>query len=38
MIKIYKQRIIDKKLNTYFICEGDKEYNIKKEVIVPSNM
>lgn len=37
MIKEYKQRIIDKKLNTYFICEGDKEYNIKKEVIVPSN-
>ena len=37
MIKAYKQRIIDKKLNTYFICEGDKDYNIKKEVIVPSN-
>ena len=37
MIKAYKQIIIDKKLNTYFICEGDKEYNIKKEVIVPSN-
>ena len=37
MIQAYKQIIIDKKLNTYFICEGDKEYNIKKEVIVPSN-
>ncbi len=37
MIEKYKQRIIDKKLNTYFICEGDIEYNIKKEVIVPSN-
>lgn len=37
MIKEYKQRIIDKKLNTYFISEGDKDYNIKKEVIVPSN-
>lgn len=37
MIKECKQKIIDKKLNTYFICEGDKDYNIKKEVIVPSN-
>ena len=37
MIKEYKQRIIDKKLNTYFICEADKDYNIRKEVIVPSN-
>ena len=37
MIKEYKQRIIDKKLNTYFICEADKDYNIKKAVIVPSN-
>jgi len=37
MIKIYKQRLIDKKLNTYFICEGDKNYNIKKEIVNPSN-
>lgn len=37
MIEKYKQRIIDKKINTYFICEGDNEYNIKKEVIVPAN-
>ena len=37
MIKIYKQRLIDKRLNTYFICEGDKNYNIKKEIVNPSN-
>lgn len=37
MITKYKQRIIEKRLNTYFICEGDKDYNIKKETIVPAN-
>ena len=29
--------MVDNKLNTYFISIGDKEYNIKKEVIVPAN-
>ena len=37
MISAYKQKLIERKSNTYFICVGDKEYNIKKEVIVPSN-
>ena len=33
----YKQQILERKLNTYFVCEGDKDYNIKKETIVPAN-
>jgi CubicO group peptidase (beta-lactamase class C family) len=37
MINIYKKRIIENKFNTYFLCVGDKDYNIKKEVIIPSN-
>ena len=37
MISAYKQKLMERKSNTYFICVGDKEYNIKKEVIVPSN-
>lgn len=37
MINTYKQKLIERKSNTYFICVGDKEYNIKKEVIVPAN-
>ncbi len=37
MIKVYKQRALDKKVNTYFICEGNKDYSIKKAVIVPAN-
>ena len=36
MIKKYKQILIDKRLNTYFICEGDNNYNIKKEIVNPS--
>lgn len=37
MINKYKQIVEDNKLNAYFISIGDKEYNIKKEVIVPAN-
>lgn len=37
MINTYKQKLIERKSNTYFICVGDKEYNIKKEVVVPAN-
>lgn len=37
MIKTYKQKAIDKNLNIYFISEGDNEYNIQKEVVVPAN-
>ena len=37
MVDIYKKRLIEKKYNTYFLCVGDKDYNTKKEVIIPSN-
>ena len=37
MINKYKQIVVDNNFNTYFISMGDKEYNIKKEVIVPAN-
>ena len=37
MIKRYKQLVLEKNLNIYFICEADKDYNINKEVIVPAN-
>ena len=37
MIELYKQRLLKKKYNTYFLCVGDKDYNIKKEEIIPSN-
>lgn len=37
MIELFKQRLLKKKYNTYFLCVGDKDYNIKKEVIIPSN-
>lgn len=37
MINKYKQIVVDNNFNTYFISIGDKEYNIKKEVIVPAN-
>ena len=37
MIKTYKQKIQDQKLNIYFICEGNKEYQINKEEVVPAN-
>ena len=37
MVNKYKKIAIDKKFNTYFICVGDKNYNIEKEEIVPAN-
>ena len=37
MIEVYKNRALEKKVNTYFICEGDKDFNIKKVEIVPAN-
>lgn len=37
MIETYKQRAIDENLNTYFISEGDRDYNIKKIQVVPAN-
>ena len=32
MVDIYKKRLIEKKYNTYFLCVGDKDYNITKEL------
>lgn len=37
MISKYKQKALEQKLNIYFICEGDKNYNIIKEEVVPAN-
>lgn len=37
MINKLKEIIIEKNLNTYFICVGDSKYNIEKEIIVPAN-
>ena len=37
MIEVYKKRALEKKVNTYFICEGDKDFNIKKVEVVPAN-
>ena len=31
MVKKYKQVAIDNNFNTYFLCVGDKDYNIEKE-------
>lgn len=35
--KKYKNILLENKLNAYFICEADSNYNIRKEVIVPAN-
>lgn len=37
MIEKYKQIVLDNKFNTYFLCLADKDYNINKIEIVPSN-
>lgn len=37
MFKKYKQEILNKKLNVYFISQADKNYNIEKETVVPAN-
>lgn len=37
MIEKAKQKLLDKKLNVYFLCEGNEKYEIKKEVVVPAN-
>ncbi|MBR6515552.1 MAG: beta-lactamase family protein [Bacilli bacterium] len=37
MIKRLKEIAVENNLNTYFICEADSKYNIKKEVINPAN-
>lgn len=37
MLDTYKKRILEHKLNVYFICEADKKYQIKKEEICPAN-
>lgn len=33
----YKEKVIARKLNTYFVAEGDRDYNIEKQTIVPAN-
>ena len=37
MIQKCKQIILENKLNPYFICEADSNYNIRKEMINPAN-
>lgn len=37
MIEVYKKRAMNRNLNIYFIATGDKDYNIQKEIVVPSN-
>lgn len=37
MVKKYKQIALDNKFNTYFLCLGDKDYNIEKVEVVPAN-
>lgn len=37
MFKKYKQEILNRKLNVYFISQADKNYNIEKETVVPAN-
>lgn len=37
MLNIYKKIAINNKFNTYFLCLGDKDYNIQKEVVIPAN-
>lgn len=33
----FKEKLLEKKLNIYFVSQGDKDYNITKETIVPAN-
>ena len=37
MLKKYKEKAIENNLNIYFIAQGDKNYQIEKEVVVPAN-
>ena len=37
MIEEIKKRILDKGNNIYFLCEGDRNNNIRKEIINPAN-
>ncbi|MBQ8292357.1 MAG: beta-lactamase family protein [Bacilli bacterium] len=37
MVKIYKERLLERKLNTYFVCVADSDNNIYKEEVVPAN-
>lgn len=38
MLKItFKEKLLENKLNIYFVSQGDKDYNITKETIVPAN-
>lgn len=33
----FKEKLLENKLNIYFVSQGDKDYNITKETIVPAN-
>ena len=33
----FKEKLLENKLNVYFVSQGDKDYNITKEIIVPAN-
>ena len=33
----FKEKLLESKLNVYFVSQGDKDYNITKEIIVPAN-
>ena len=33
----FKEKILENKLNIYFVSQADKDYNITKETIVPAN-
>lgn len=37
MINKCKHKALMEKYNMYFICEGNRDYTIKKEVVVPAN-
>ncbi|MBQ2891804.1 MAG: serine hydrolase [Bacilli bacterium] len=37
MLKKYKEKAIENNLNIYFIAQGDNNYQIEKEVVVPAN-
>ena len=37
MVQEYKQIAKEKGVNPYFICVGDKDYNIQKETLLPAN-
>ena len=33
----FKEKLLENKLNIFFVAQGDKDYNITKETIIPTN-